>query len=188
MVKRLVAIVVLGTCPVGCSGRPAIAGGAATAATGGLLFATGSRDRCPDGGTACEIVDEAWQQPIDRSVQTAGIAMILVGAALMAYGLGTVDDHRAEPPPPAPLPVAHVEPTYAPDPPAPARELPAEAAIRSRMQNQLAIQVSVAARRGDCAAALATGDRLAQLDPALHDRLVARDASYQYCRDQRQRM
>jgi hypothetical protein len=51
----------------------------------------------------------------------------------------------------------------------------------SAMARQLAIQASIASHRGACAAARATGKRLAEIDAKLHQRMLALDGTYAKC-------
>jgi len=183
MLARVAVCCLLVTLALGCSRRAALFGGAATTLGGVLLVADASNDNCPDGGTACEITDEAFVKPIDAGIKVFGIGLIIAGVVLMAVGLGTDEPDREAiaPPPSAPPPIVATTSPSGPPGLVDAAALPADFAIRSRMENQLAIQVSVAARRGHCVAALASGRRLAEIDPELHRKLVIADAAYARC-------
>ena len=62
---------------------------------------------------------------------------------------------------------------------------PAELAILSRVENRLAIQASLAAHTGHCAAAIVTATQLAKTDPALYGELLAKDAELATCYESR---
>jgi len=176
---RSVAVLLIASLGLGCSGRGAVAGGAATALTGALLISSAQRDNCPDHSTACEIFDPVINQPIDRATETLGIGMIVVGAVWMIAGLASTDEQRA------PLPALSLAPIPIVQSGLPPPPLAANLPIASRLENRLAIQTTVAARRGDCAAAIASGTRLAELDAALHAKLLQTELAYAGCLDRR---
>jgi hypothetical protein len=58
---------------------------------------------------------------------------------------------------------------------------PAELALRSKIENRLAIQASSSARRGDCVASAATTTHLAQVDATMHAELLRTDRNVVDC-------
>lgn len=191
VVALVAALVTTSACT---PGRAAIAAGAGSLVLGGLSLAGGQSSggsSCTGSEGACDFVDGLLDPPRDsfnEGQRDLGAALMIGGAALVIIGL-VAEGNRSKDDAPA----ATSALTFAPaqrvvgapgmlDAPMVERTAsPAEMALRSRLENRLAIQASFTARRGDCVAAVATSVRLAEVDPAMHAELVRTDADLAHC-------
>ncbi len=162
--------------------------GAAATIGGVMLAASSVNNRCqPASGpnatenaavtTTCDGV-ASLGDPFGNVInQVFGIGMVAAGIALMVAGVVMSNDD----PPAEPKPVAIVRPMQQVATPAPPTTLAANAAINSRVENRLAIQASLVAHSGQCAAAKVTANRLAAIDPPLFQALISRDIDLARC-------
>jgi hypothetical protein len=171
----------------GCTpGRAAIVAGAGSLVLGGLSLAAGApNDNCT-GSDPCGFTTglfDSVDDDIDEGQRGLGAAMMVGGAVLVLVGL-VAEGNRTEDAP-APASALVFAPAQrivgAPGTIVERTATPAEMALRSRLENRLAIQASFTARRGDCVAAVATSVRLAEVDPAMHAELVRTDADLAHC-------
>ena len=179
----------------GCTKTGMIAAGGAIALTGVAVAATPNEMETEHGffgGT---------YQSEDHSNDVLGGLLAITGAVMLLAGASMRDDEERRMvtvyPAPVPMPVYAVAPVYPESPPvvvdAPNAETviiadtvvvehaPAGAAIASQMSNRLAIQASVTARKGECAAAVLTAKKLAEIDIELYERLLVTDVAVAEC-------
>jgi hypothetical protein len=187
MSNRLALALALALVTSACTpGRVAIAAGAGSVLLGGAMFAGGAGDSGCGDRSNCVDLDLG---PSGDDVQAMGAALLVGGALLLAVGFAAENNRADEPLPTSAVVFAPAQRvTGAPGaimvsegPAIESTATPAELAIRSRVENRLAIQASLTARRGDCRAAVATSVRLAELDPAMHAELVRTDSHLAYC-------
>lgn len=183
--RRGMALVLVGALAAGCNPKPTMAVGGVTTVAG--LLITQIPDDCEDNFFCFKNAD------VGAAIAITGL--IIVGIGLIQYG---AQESRPKPPvirpgdtvmignvvvPPAPFPVG-ADPYAQPEepvvqiesnlPPLPAAEL----TYADATQRQFAFQASSAARRGNCAAAVASGKRLGI---ELEQRLLAVDRAYATC-------
>jgi len=186
----VVALAVVVSTSACTPGRAAMAAGAGSLLLGGMTIAANQPSSECTYGHDCGPI--GFFDPVDDGIDTAqrrlGAGMMITGAALVIIGLVAEAHHTESTPPSAVTFVPTQRVIGAPGAvvvgEAPAVErtaTPAELAIRSRIENRLAIQASFAARRGDCVAAVATSARLAEIDPVMHAELVRTDADLAHC-------
>lgn len=182
MSNRLAVALALALVASACTpGRTAIAAGAGSVLLGGAMFASGLGNDSGCGG-ASHCVDFQLG-PSDEDFQAMGGVLLVGGAVLLALGFAaenTAADAPAQPASAFAFAPSQREVAGAPGSTS-ISATPAEMAIRSRIENRLAIQASFAARRGDCVAAVATTVRLAEVDPVMHAELVRTDSDLAYC-------
>lgn len=181
-------VMCLASAGCGASRQTKVIGGTAMAAAGGLLVAWSPDARCSnadgsqDGATdvCTALIAEPMNIAADIVSTAIGVGLIAVGGGLL---ISATASRNAEP---APTPIARVEdsaPTKFIPVPVGGPPTPAELAIRSRLENRLAIQASVSARAGQCSAAVMTANQLAGRDHEMFATLVASDADLARCYD-----
>jgi hypothetical protein len=164
---RVMIVVVLIAGLAGCTKRGMLAGGAITAGTGVVSLAMTS-SQCGSEDIGCAGTTTIGQT-IGPPLLIGGLIMLIAGAAM-----------KERPPQWPAIPPLVVAPAQRPMQPAPPPP-PIVAVPAVALQHQLAIQISEAARVGDCRRAIAIGRQLFQLDPDLHRTLAAIDAPYADC-------
>lgn len=163
-------VVSLGLAIATSAGTGRVVGGFATSVAGGLLVASPKSNSCLGSkDTFCGYGE-------------VGVATgtRVVGGVMIAAGLVLAITRYVELGPDAPATPAATEPK--PAAVTVSRSIAASLDIGSAMERQLAIQASVAARRGDCTAASTSGRRLRAVAPEeVHRRLVAADQAHAGC-------
>ncbi len=172
-------------------GRAAIAAGAGTMLLGGMSFAGGAPNSDCTYGHDCGPIgsfSDSINDDFNQGQRDLGKVLLATGAVLVLIGLVAEANHTESTPPSAVTfaPAQRVigapgAVTVGAGPVVERSATPAEMAIRSRIENRLAIQASLTARRGDCRGAVATSVRLAEIDPAMHAELVRTDADLAHC-------
>lgn len=194
--RAVVALVlaVLASTSACAPSRAAIAAGAGSIVLGGLSLAAGQPNSTCEGSEHCGFSEGLFDSVADDvhdGQRQLGGALMIGGAALVIVGLiaSRSSDDVEQPAPASALAFAPAQRIVgapgasvgATDPNVERTASPAEMALRSRIENRLALQASFSARRGDCVAAVASSVRLAEVDPAMHAELVRTDADLANC-------
>ena len=181
MLRRITCLFTVLAMFSGCAGAPRakMVGGGVIATTGVVIAAHRASGHCePQGDTAADVCDALIAEPVnaatDAMTTLLGVGLIALGAGLFIAGVHEENTQES-----APTPIARVD--TAPATPVRASALPADIALRDRIENRLAIQASLAAHTGNCSAAMVTADALAERDRELHAKLLAVDVELSRC-------
>ena len=204
--KRILVLLLLVPFTACTPGRVAIAAGAGVMAVGGMAAATGTVAN----GVFAPIEPGIGDGVVDSGIVmlVGGALLIALGIAWDASDHKKDVDTTAAPqfgeaPRYAPArPVFRQAPSQDPDltgmtpestepqlsfvpvldaPQPTGLATPADRIVRERMDYRLSLQASTAAQRGQCAAAIASSTRLAQIAPAMQAHLVRTDAAVARC-------